>query len=259
VRFPAVLLVIVAISPFAPAKENVALGDFVKQHLNSIGSDQARAAVKNRVVMGNVTFRVVNGSPQRWGGDETFSSAPDKVDLLMQFPPSVYLTEHIVRDGKKTSVAQTRPGRWSRFGLFVKVHNEILTEGLFGGTLSAAWPLIDLEKSGARLEDRGIKKLDGRDLRRVDYIPKQMTDLDIQLYFEPDTFRHVQTTYLLHEQPLDRIDERFANFVPVEGLMLPTRWTIELQNRAGQIARFEITQQKAAQNTTLDAGTFDVR
>jgi len=169
------------------------------------------------------------------------------------------LTEHIVRDGKKTSVAQTRPGRWSRFGLFVKVHNEILTEGLFGGTLSAAWPLIDLEKSGARLEDRGIKKLDGRDLRRVDYIPKQMTDLDIQLYFEPDTFRHVQTTYLLHEQPLDRIDERFANFVPVEGLMLPTRWTIELQNRAGQIARFEITQQKAAQNTTLDAGTFDVR
>jgi hypothetical protein len=259
VRFPTVLLVMIAISPLAPAKENAVLTDFVRQHLNAIGSEQARSALKNRVVKGSVAFHFVTGSPQRWGGDETFASTPDKIDLLMQFPPSVFLTEHIVRDGKKTSVAQTRPGRWSRFGLFVKVHNEILTEGLFGGTLSAAWPLIDLEKSAARLEDRGIKKIDGRELRRIDYIPKQMTDLDIQLYFEPDTFRHVQTIYLLHEQPLDRIQEQFANFVPVEGLMLPTRWTIQLESRSGQFARFEIIQQKAVQNVTLDPGTFDVK
>ena len=258
-RFCAVLLLMMGISPLTPAKENAALADFVKQHLNSIGSEQARAAVKNRIAEGGVTFHFVTGSPQRWGGDETFTSAPDKIDLLMQFPPSVFLTEHIVRDGKKTSVAPTRQTRRSRFGLFVMVHNEILTEGLFGGTLSAAWPLASLEKNEARLEDRGIKKIDGRELRRIDYIPKQMTDLDIQLYFEPDTFRHVQTIYLLHQQPLDRIEERFANFVPVEGLILPTKWTIELENKGGLLARFEISQQKAAQNVTLDPGTFDVR
>lgn len=258
-RFIAVVLMVFSLISGCAAKDDFQLAEFLKQHLNSIGSEQARAAVRNRVVVGGVTFRVVNGSPQRWGGDETFTSAPDKIDLVMQFPPSVYLSEHIVRNGKKTSVAPTRQTRRSRFGLFVMVHNEILTEGLFGGTLSAAWPLASLEKSDARLEDRGIKKIDGRELRRVDYIPKQITDLEIQLYFEPETFRHVQTIYLLHQQPLDRIEERFANFVPVDGLMLPTQWTIELENRAGQLARFEITQQKAAQNVTLDAGTFDVR
>jgi hypothetical protein len=40
-------------------------------------------------------------------------------------------------------------------------------------------------------------KVDGVDLHRIDYIPKKRSDLEIHLYFEPDTFRHVMTVYLM--------------------------------------------------------------
>ena len=56
-RSLAVLVVIVAMFSVSAAKDEFQAGDFVKQHLNSIGTEQARAAAKNRVfAQGTVTF-----------------------------------------------------------------------------------------------------------------------------------------------------------------------------------------------------------
>jgi|SRR5208282_2522867 len=256
-RYLAVWIALLALLSVSPAKDEFQPGDFIRQHLNSIGTDQARAAVKNRLAQGTVSSQVVNGGPQVWDGQETFVSEGDRFASLLKFAPSVYRTEWFVRDGQRTSVAPVRPGRYTALSQFVMVHNEILTEGLWGGTLSTGWAVSRLEENHAHLQDRGLKKVDGRELRRVDYIPKKSSDLEIQLYFEPDTFRHVMTVYLIVQRPLIQLAERFADFRSIDNVMLPGRWTIEYTH--GRMDRYEVTEEKISHNISLDPKNFDIK
>src|SRR5664279_1737150 len=252
-RTLAVVVAMVAMLSISPAKDESQLGDLVKQHLNSIGTEQARVAVKSRATEGTVSFQVENATSGRQDGKEVFVSDGGKFVSLLKLPNPNYHGERFVSDGKKTLIAQVKPGAWSRLGEFVMVHNEILTEGLWGGTLSTGWALAHLDERLAKLQDRGLKKVNGRDLRRVDYSPKKRSDLEIQLYFEPDTFRHVMTVYSMtispqmgaseiatarQQETRYRLEERFADFKSVDGLTLPQRWTIEFtfENGAGAMA-----------------------
>jgi len=241
-RFFEVFVVMLAILSVGANKDELRVEDFVKQHLNSIGTDQARAEVKSRAAQGTLSFQVQNESTGRQDGKEVLVSEGDKLVSLLKLPNPSYHGERFVSDGKRTLIAEVRPGVYSGLGQFIMVHNEILTEGLWGGTLSTGWPLAHLDERNAKLQDRGLKKVDGRELRRVDYSPKKHTDLGIQLYFEPDTFRHVMTVYLLTITPpmghgevatgrgqetRYRLEERFADFKRVDNLNLPERWTIQ--------------------------------
>ncbi|HLX83077.1 MAG TPA: hypothetical protein VKR59_04225 [Terriglobales bacterium] len=252
-RFLAVLFVVAATLSVCLAKDEMQVADLVKQHLSSIGTEQARSAVTSRATEGTVTFLVENSTSGHQDGKEVFVSEGGKFVSLLKLPNPNYHGERFVSDGKKTMIAQVKPGAWSRMGNFVMVHNEILTEGLWGGTLSTAWALAHLDERQAKLQDRGLKKVDGRELRRVDYIPKKRSDLEIQLYFEPDTFRHVMTVYSMtispqmgrseiatarQQETRYQLEERFADFKSVDGLTLPQRWTIEFtfENGAGAMA-----------------------
>lgn len=238
----ATALCLFALLATAFAKDDMSVADLVKKHLDSIGTEQARTAVKNRVVEGAVRFHLLNASTANQDGKATLVSEGDKLVSLLKLPNPNYHGERFVSDGRKTEEAVVRPGVWSKLGSFVMVHNEILKEGLWGGTLNTGWPLAHLEARGAKVQDRGLKKVDGRELRRLDYSPKKRGDLEIQLYFEPDTFRHVMTVYSLtisprmgmgevqtaREQPSHYLlEERFADFKSVDGLSLPGRWTIQ--------------------------------
>jgi hypothetical protein len=160
---------------------------------------------------------------------------------LLKLPNPSYHGERFVSDGKKTVVAEVKPGVYSNLGQFVLAHNEILTEGLWGGTLSTGWALAHLDERRAKLKYQGLKKMGGRELHRVDYTPKH-SDLEIQLYFEPDTLRHVLTVYELTIKPQMalteretaqqqethyRLEERFADFKSTDGLTLPGKWTVQ--------------------------------
>jgi hypothetical protein len=203
----------------------------------------------------------VNGGPQLWIGKATFFSEGEKVASLLEFSPTTYHTELFVRNDRKTSVAQLRPGVWSEFGQFIMVHNEILTEGLWGGTLSTGWAVSRWKENHAKLQDRGLKKVDGRELHRVDYVPKKSSDLEIQLYFEPDTFRHVMTLYILNGSafPHTQLEERFADFKSIDNVTLPERWTVEFTPHSGKITRYDVTEEKISQNISLDPRAFDVK
>lgn len=252
-RFLTTFVFVMVMVCVGTAKDDTKVADLVKQHLNSIGTDQARAAVKSRATEGTVSFLVENSTSGRQDGKEVFASDGDKFVTLLKLPNPSYHGERFVSDGKKTLIAQVKPGAWSRLGDFVMVHNEILTEGLWGGTLSTGWALAHLDERLAKLQDRGMKKIDGRELRRVDYAPKKRSDLEIQLYFEPDTFRHVMTVYSMtispqmgtsdiatarQQETRYRLEERFADFKIVDGLTLPEKWTIEFtfENASGAMA-----------------------
>ncbi len=138
--------------------------------------------------------------------------------------------------------ATMKPGVYSEMGEFIKVHHEILTEGLWGGTLSTGWALFDLNGRHARLQYTGKKKVEGKELQQFRFLPSKRSDLDIRLYFEPETGRHVMTTYELTIAPQMAMseletakqkstyylmEERFGDFKQYDGLWLPAQWTIQ--------------------------------
>ncbi len=293
--FP-VFVVLAAMLSVSAASDEFLAGDFIKQHLNSIGSEQARAAVKNRGVGGTVSFQLVTGGTEREDGKQILVSEGDKLVSWFQLPNHHYPGERFVSDGKKVHVAEIQASVYSALGDFVMVHSEILTEGLWGGTLSTAWPLAHLDQRLAKLEDRGLKKVDGRDLHRVDYAPRKTSDLQIELYFEPDTFRHVMTAYsftapppMTHNRAQNlrqgdvhyRLEERFADFKSVDNLSLPSRWTIQFSvdgaggfsgysgnknaplssERASptQTYQFDVTETSLSHNIQVNPDNFDVK
>ncbi len=249
-RSLAVFVAVVAMLSVSAAKDDLQVADLVKQHLNSIGTEQARAAVQSRAVEGTLQFRLLNTNNNGLqDGKQVLVSEGDKVVSLLKLPNPGYHGERFVSDGKNISVAFITPGNWSTLGAFLLAHPEILTEGLWGGTLSTAWPLTHLDERNAKLQDQGLKKVDGHELRQIDYIPKKHSDLKITLYFEPDTFRHVMTVYSLtigaqmaisdvataHQQDSHyRLEERFADFKSVDNLNLPQRWTIEFTSEVAK-------------------------
>jgi len=259
-RFLALCIVLAAMFPASEAKDKFQSNEFVKQHLNSIGTDPARAAVKNRAAKGRVKFSILT-KPEVWDGPEVLLSEGDKLACLLQFPPTVYRDEWYVRDGNRTSIVPVRQLQWSPLSLFVMAHTEILTEGLWGGTLSTGWALLHLDARRAKLEDRGLKKIDGRQLHRIDYLPKKSSDLTIQLYFEPDTLRHVMTVYFMDSrpQPVFRLEERFADFKIVDDLSLPGKWTIDFESGEWAVTRYEVTEEAISQNVSLDPKNFELK
>jgi hypothetical protein len=91
-------------------------------------------------------------------------------------------------DGNKASVSQFRPGRRNSLENFFASYEVIVKEGLLGGTLSEAWPLLKLEAKNPKLENAGIKQIGGKDLLALKYTPRKGSELKITLFFEPDTF-----------------------------------------------------------------------
>lgn len=266
------------------AKDEMPVAELVKKHLDSIGTEQARAAVKSRVAQGALRFHVLTGGAGYQDGKEVLVSEGNKIVSLLKLPNPGYHGERFVCDGRETEEAQIKPGVWSELGEFLRVHNEILTEGLWGGTLSTAWPLANLEDRHASLHDDGIKKVDGRDLHRVTYKPAKGSDLEIQLYFEPETSRHVKTTYSLTISPrMGRTDaatagtqftryyleERFSDFKESDGLMLPRSWNVKFNydvpvgtsivaSHASQ-TEYESTAIDISHNVSLDPKNFEVK
>lgn len=194
----------------APAANSPTNADeLVAQHLNSIADAKVRASIKTRVVQGPVEFKILVGGAGTLDGKAALVSDGGKILFQMKLPNNLYHGEQFVFDGKKDSVAfsgaqQTR----SPVGTFVFVQDAVIREGLLGGTLSTAWPLFNLGEHKAKLSFEGLKKVDGQEVYDLRYHPQKSTDLQIDLYFDPQTYRHVETAYYLTSS------ESFANLAP---------------------------------------------
>jgi hypothetical protein len=84
-RFLATFVALLAMLSGGLAKDDLQVGDFVKQYLNSIGTEQARAAVKNRASEGTMQFHMQHqgGSAD---GKEVFVSDGNKLVSLLKLP-----------------------------------------------------------------------------------------------------------------------------------------------------------------------------
>jgi hypothetical protein len=169
--------------------------DVVAKHLESLGSAEARAAVKSRVMQGSVLATVrIGGGGQLKGG--AVMASQGRMSLIgIIFGTQDYGNEKMAFDGNRLTLGELRPGTRTRFGGFLLTHDIMFKEGLIGGSLSSAWPLLDLASRNPKLRYAGTKKLDGKQTYVIEYEPKNGGNLDIRLFFNAETFQHVRTEY----------------------------------------------------------------
>lgn len=253
--------------------------DVLAKHLQAIGSPSARAAVKSRVVQSGATYRLLQGGSGAIDGKSVFASQGNSTNLLLKINAGGFKGEQFICDGNKTSVAGTYSDHTrSEFGTFVLAQDMILREDLMGGVWSVNWPLLDLDGRKAKLHAEGMKKIDGKELIALRYQPKKTTDLDIFLYFDPQTYQHVMTVYKLEPSTSMaggetamagkstrryRIEERFSDFKTADGLTLPNhydvRYTIETERGFTKAIEWEVRALNIANNLPIDPRSFQVQ
>jgi hypothetical protein len=254
-------------------------GEIIAKHLQAIGSAPDRALVKSRVVQSGATYRILQGGTGAIDGKSVFASEGQKINFLLKINANGFRGEQFICDGNKTSVAGTYSDMTrSEFGNFVLSQDMVLREHLLGGVWSVDWALLDVEGHKAKLHAEGTKKVDGKKLLALRYQPNKSTDLDIVLYFDPQTYQHVMTIYKMEPSTsLEggetaqagkatrhyRMEERFSDFHTTEGITLPNhydlRYTIETENGFTKSIEWEIKALSIVNNMSIDARSFKVR
>jgi hypothetical protein len=175
--------------------EKIKPADLVAKHLESIGSVKARDSAKTRIISGTaqVIFRTTPSGQAI--GRAVLASEGNKHLLGMSFPTPVYPREQLGFNGDSFIAAFVTSGVRSVLGNFLMTNKVIFNNGLMGGTLSSAWPLLDVASRNARIEYVGTRKIDDRTLHELRYVPRGGSDLKITLFFDQENFHHVRTEY----------------------------------------------------------------
>lgn len=254
--------------------------ELVTRHLNSIASPAIREGLKSRVVEGSAHFAILVGGAGNLDGKAVLVSEGEKLQFNMRLPSNDYRGEQFVFDGKKHKIAfSTSQQTLSSFGTFLFDRDVAISEGLLGGTLSTAWPLLNLNERKAKLSFDGLKKIDNQQLYEVRYHPrKNNDDVEIKLYFDPETCQHVETTYIYtvptrmvmggpaaqvgQQTSRYALQEKFSDFKTLDGFTLPTRDEIQLtrEPQTGRTILYEwdLRDLQVWSNRPVDSRNFDV-
>jgi len=229
-------------SPKSSAQK-LAPEDVVTRHLESIGSAKERAAIKTRIISGTSQVVFHTTPVGQAVGRAVLASEGVKNLIGMSFPSPVYPREELGFNGNSFIAAYSTPGARSSLGSFLMTHDLIFKQGLMSGTLSSAWPLLDLAGRGAQLAYAGTKKVDNRTLHELKYLPHKGSDLKISVFFDEQSFQHVRTEYerIIAAPTGDRsyvagvtretrykMVEEFSEFRKEGGLTLPHTYKIKL-------------------------------
>jgi hypothetical protein len=254
----ALSLVAALLPAYALAAEKMKPQEVVAHHEDAVGPEAARAVGRNLEGACALTAPAAGGVAGALLGRFAFDSEASRFALRMKFGSQAYPAESLTLENGKGDVSFVLPGKRSGLGNFVNTHDVILREGLLGGVLNAGWPLFGLEARGAKVSYDGLKKLEGRELHRLGYRARKGQDtLEVFLYLDPDTFRHVASVYRASKaQQLGttmessssepdmylQMQETFGDFKSVRGLALPTSWTIryEMQAKVTQSWKYDL-------------------
>lgn len=176
-------------------QEKLKTEDVISKHLSAIGSTEARSATKSIIALGDAKALTHSTALPEIFGVSQVASEGEKVVLAMVFNSTSYPYEKAGYDGSKMTVAllKTTGGR-SALTDFLASQQAIFKEGLIGGTLSSAWPLLNAAAKDAKLSYGGTKKINERLAHEVKYSTKK-SDMKVSLFFDAETFQHVRTEY----------------------------------------------------------------
>ena len=255
--------------------KKLTIEELIARHLDSIGSAQARSQLRNRVVSGTVKLVSRVGTAGNIDGRVAMASAGTKLRYSLTFPSATYPGEQFGYDGSKVLTGHLPSGQRSPLSLFLEQQSVMLKDGLLGGTLSTAWALLRVEQLKPRLDYRGLKKIDGRELHVVGYRAQKGTaDLVITMFFEPETLRHVRTLYdfkvparigvgpnesAKYQEDYYQIIEDFDDFRAIDALMVPRKYRVQLNvqtSRGSNVFDWNIAVEQVLHNQALDDQIF---
>lgn len=272
-----IFLGVVGFGPTASSEQKMKAEDVVAKHLESIGTAEARAAIKNRVAVGTLVVSFQTPSVGQTPGRIVLASEGEKnlVGMMFDNVPN-YPHEKLGYDGKNVTVSYVRPGARSALGDFLQMHKSIIKQGLVGGALSTAWPLLDLAATKPKLESSGTKKVGERDAFALKYLPRGGSDLEVTLFFDVETFQHVRTEYkrtlaaqmgasvndsARQRESRYRLVEDYSDFRKEGELTLPHRYkiTLEITLPGGSYkAAWDANLAQFGFNQEIDPKSFDV-
>ncbi len=279
-------------------KKKIKPEELIALHLESIGAPEARAARRSSIAKGSGQFKVLVGRERSLRGEAEFVSEGARMRSALLFAVSDYPGEVVAFDGKRTDVAQLLPGQRSEIGSFLYQYEEILKEGLLGGTLSTAWPFLYMGERKLKLKYRGMRKFGEHQMHELEYrLKKGGSVVKARLYFEPETYRHFSTIYTVKVPPpmvaagvgtspagraaessrqsgtLYTLEEYFANFQQVGGLTQPFFWKVRLSvvgpgaqvglftaaNLDRTVLEWNVSFESIRFNAPIDAGMFRLK
>jgi hypothetical protein len=256
--------------PSYAKSKKLTLEEFVAKHLESLGTPEALAAAKSRTVHGIVSVKRPIGTVPEFlpePGKRTdpsnfnFASAEGKLSMTMIFYDLIYPGERLVFDGKDTKVSITSSNRYSVLGEFINSFSGMMREGLMGGTLSSAWPLLRVQEGKFKLKYDEVD-IDGTKYHQLTYTPKSRRYLDsiiVTLLFDFETFRHVMTEYkqMGIVYPVKMVIEQFGSFRQVNGVTLPHNYFIEYALfKDAHPTRWVVEVKEVSQSGEIDPALF---
>jgi hypothetical protein len=197
------LLLSIAFSSASFAQDTKLTADeIIRKSLDSMGPASARSAIPFLDLSGPLTVKTTRADFSNGSGTAHLLSQGEKFKLQLAIPSGVYRGETIVYDGKRTNIAHDSQGNYTPLGHFFDWQPVIVADGLIGGELSMAWPLGDPSLHGDKVSYDGLKKDEGRAVHQLTYRPKKADgSLVVRMLFDPETYRHVKTIYLIDVPP----------------------------------------------------------
>ncbi len=238
-------LVLLAVPGVGLAGDNDALTvhELVQRHLESIASLDQLTKRHTFAVQGDCEYRILAGGALTARGMAQILSNGKGYNILFDFSSGEYGGTQYITDGKESTTKYSSGGQVNPMRVFLQGQGVLLTEGLLGGELTTAWALLDVKGRKPTLKYQGMQEVDGRRLHRLDYrIRKGSGDLDTRLYFDPENYHHVLSTYEVTESSSmgatpelsaqnrvsrQRVEERFSDFKDFNGYTLPSTWALE--------------------------------
>lgn len=169
--------------------------DVIARHLDSIANAETRATVKTRIAVGDAAAKFISSKDQIVQGRVVLASEGNRNFFGMNMNSTRYPGERFTFDGKNANAAMVLQNSRSVLGNLVQSNKMMLEEGLFGGTLSTSWLLLNMDANKGKLSFDGTKKIEGKEVYALGYSRKGGGDLDVTLYFDKENFRHVRTEY----------------------------------------------------------------
>lgn len=256
-RPPAVAAVAIVSCGTLFAAQKLTQPAVIDLHLQALTADVEIPIDQTRVVRGVCITTSPAKAAGQLPGAFLLSSSVRNARFTVQFKSDLYEGESFDVEGEQVQIgfAQPRTNTRSALGQFVSINRVIVAEGLFGGVLNVRWPLLRISARQPRLGYEGIKKLARRNLHRLRYRAREnQGDLDIHLYFEPETYRHVVSVYTTtrtqglaftpesSSQQSDlyfRLQEEFSDFQQVGSLTLPKTWTVRYERSGNSVSEWK--------------------
>jgi len=268
----ALVLVVTMVSAVGAKDEKLKAEQVIAKHLESIGSPEKLKQIKTRATAGvsHVEFKV--GGTANMTGEGNIVSDGNSLRTSFKFPSAQYPGEQFAFNGTDTFVGQITPGTRSTIGTFIYENNELMRQGLLFGELSTSWIFLDSSRQ-LKMDLSGPKKVDGKSVYELKYIPKRGGIITAYFYFDSESFRHIKSQYKAEVAPTNlgqkitdsaettryTITEEFGDFKQVDDLTLPHSYRLDYSidsARGGFVGSWQYVVNQVVHNQPIPKQVF---